>query len=375
MILSMTNKKIAWTPTLYLLGYHLFLLIALPLYFLSHTPSTALLVITGALVFISGMSITAGYHRLYSHSCYKTHPVVEAILLFFGTLATQGSALRWAHDHRLHHSYVDTDKDPYSVKKGLFHAHMLWMFFKTADIDPKIISDLNRSKILRFQHKYYGYCMLAVNILVFLVVGWALNDYLGAFLFAWWVRMLFLHHTTWCINSLAHYWGTKMYSQEHSAVDNYLISLLTYGEGYHNYHHTFAYDYRNGIRWYHFDPAKWLIWTLNKLGLAYDLKKVNNYRIARQLVLEHTQQLVGNLKDSLHSAWEAKVAEISTQLTSKLSEMQQLLEKWKSIPRKDKEILAQLRAEIQSMKKSLKRDWKEWKSTVKAVSKFKPLNT
>lgn len=371
------KKKISWIPTLFILGYHLFLAIALPIYFIWHTPSAALVWITATLVFLSGMAITAGYHRLYSHTCFKVHPAVEAVLLFFGTLATQGSVIQWAHDHRLHHAHVDTDKDPYSVKKGLFHAHMLWMFFKTETIDPKVISDLNRNKLLRFQHKYYPFCMVAVNLIVFLTVGWALNDYLGAFIFVWWVRMFFLHHTTWCINSLAHYWGTKMYSQEHSAVDNYLISLLTYGEGYHNYHHTFAYDYRNGIRWYHFDPSKWLIWVLHKMGLAYDLKKVNNYRIARQLVLEHKEQLIANIKDSFYSHkenWEAKISEISNKLVTKLTEIQTLLEKRKTIPRKDKQILAQVRSEIASMKKSLKNDWKEWKIVVKSISKTKPLN-
>ncbi|HSX26689.1 MAG TPA: fatty acid desaturase [Chlamydiales bacterium] len=363
------TKKICWPVILFILGYHLFLLIALPLYFIWYTPSLALVLITVALVFISGMSITSGYHRLYSHTCYKVHPVVEAILLFFGTLATQGSALRWAHDHRLHHAFVDTDKDPYSVKKGLFHAHVLWMFFKSKEIDPKVIADLSRSKMLQFQHKYYAYCMVAANLIVFLAVGWLLNDYVGAFLFAWWVRMLFLHHTTWCINSLAHYWGTKMYSQEHSAVDNYLISLLTYGEGYHNYHHTFAYDYRNGIRWYHFDPAKWLIWTLNKLGLAYDLKRVNNYRIARELVLEHKNRLISAMKNSFNAHkenWEQKVVEISTNLTAKLTELQSLLEKCKT---KDREIRSQVRA----MKKSLKNDWKEWRSIVKSITKVIPI--
>ena len=261
------EKKICWPVLLFLGGYHLFLAIALPIYFLNHIPSLALVLITFGLVFASGMAIAAGYHRVYLHRCYKVHPVIEAILLFFGTLATQGSAIRWANDHRLHHAFVDTDKDPYSIKKGLLHAHILWMFFKTDPIDPKVVSDLTQKKLLVFQNKYYPWCMLGVNLFVFLVVGWLLGDFLGAFIFAWWVRMLFLHHTTYCINSLAHFWGTQDYSREHSAVDNYLISLLTYGEGYHNYHHSFASDYRNGIHWYHFDPAKWFIWTLYKLGL------------------------------------------------------------------------------------------------------------
>lgn len=347
-------KKLCLPVLFYIVGYHLFLAIALPLYFMAFTPSLALVLTTIALVFMSGIAITSGYHRLYSHSCYKIHPVVETILLFFGTLATQGSVFRWAHDHRLHHAYVDTDKDPYSVKKGLLYAHILWMFERSKDIEPKVISDLGRNKLLAFQHKHYVFCMLGTNALTFLAVGYFLNDYLGAFLFTWWVRLFCLHHTTWCINSLAHYWGTRDYSQEHSAVDNYLISLLTYGEGYHNYHHTFAYDYRNGIRWYHFDPSKWLIWTLHKFGLAWDIKKVNNYRIARQMVLQHKDELVQKLKES---AMAQKVNEIAENLSAKLTQLQTHLDP----------------NQIRELKKSLKRDWREWKAVLRSIRKESPL--
>ncbi len=350
------KKKFCLPTLLYIGGYHLFLMIALPIYFLNHTPSLGIILTTIGLVFISGMSITAGYHRLYSHSCYKVHPVIEAFLLFFGTLATQGSALKWAHDHRLHHAHVDTDKDPYSVKKGLLHAHVLWMFYQSNEIDPKIVSDLSRKKILRFQHRFYAVCMFAVNIIVSIAVGLIFADFLSAFLFAWGVRMFFLHHTTWCINSLAHYWGTRNYSQEHSAVDNYLISLLTYGEGYHNYHHTFAYDYRNGIRWYHFDPAKWFIWLTHKFGLAYDLKKVNNYRIARQMLLQHTDELIQKLKQSYYVK---RVQEISENLSTKLFEMQSKLD-----PK-----------QLKDLKKSLKEDWKQWKGILREIRKESLLKT
>ncbi len=339
-------RKIHWTPLLFILGYHLFLAIALPIYFMQNSPSLGLILTSAALVFITGTAITAGYHRCYSHNCYKVHPIIEAILLFFGTLATQGSVLQWAHDHRLHHAHVDTDKDPYTVKKGLLHAHILWMFYKKEPINPKVVSDLYRKKMLVFQHKYYGLCMVVCNALTFLAVGWIFNDYLGAFLFAWWVRLFFLHHTTWCINSLAHYWGTQDFSREHSSVDNYLISLLTYGEGYHNYHHTFANDYRNGIRWYHFDPAKWLIWTLHKLGLAYDLKRVNNYRIASALVLQHKEELVSKLKGS---AYAQKVIEVAEKLSQKLAKMQSHLDP----------------EQFRQLKKSLKEDWREWKQVLR----------
>lgn len=363
-----STKKICWPVFLFLVGYHLFLAIALPIYFCFYTPSAALIWTTVALVFLSGIGITSGYHRLYSHSSYKTNPIIEAILLFFTSLATQGSALRWCHDHRLHHAFVDTDKDPYSVKKGLFHAHMIWMFFKSPEIDPKVVADLLRNPLIRFQHRHYVFCMIASNTLVALIAGWCLGDFLGAFLFTWWVRLLCLHHTTWCINSLAHYWGTKFYSQEHSAVDNYLISLLTYGEGYHNYHHTFAQDYRNGIRWYHFDPAKWLIWILYKMGLAYDLKQVNNERIVRQMLTDHRDRILQQITSSLDQQkdmWAKKINELSELISAQLAQKQFLVQQYKQ---GKKELLGELRL----AKKTLKNTWKEWKATVRFVSKSLP---
>jgi stearoyl-CoA desaturase (delta-9 desaturase) len=241
------------------------------------------------------------------------------------------------------------------------------MFFRDEPIDPKVVSDLSRSKMLKFQHEHYLFCMLGSNILTSLVVGYFLGDYLGAFLFAWFVRLFVLHHTTWCINSLAHFWGTQFFSKEHSAVDNYLISLLTYGEGYHNYHHTFSQDYRNGIYWYHFDPAKWLIWGLWKLGLAYDLKKVNDYRIAKQMLLEHKNLILNRVKESIYAQKDllaAKVTEICESLSEKLSQRQSLVDQYRK--QKSKEMLH----EIRELKKSLKGDWKRWRETVKIASEM-----
>ncbi len=356
----MEKKPIHWPTTLYIIGYHLFLLIALPLYFLHNLPSAALVWTTVALVFASGFGITVSYHRLWSHTTYKvTNPLLQIVFLFFGSLATQGSALQWCHDHRLHHAFVDTDKDPYSIKKGFWYAHLLWMFRKSNVVDPKIVSDLLKNKLLVFQHRYYVWCMLASNAIVALTVGWLIGDYWSAFLFAWWVRLFALHHTTWFINSLAHSWGAQHYSEEHSAVDNYFLCLFTYGEGYHNYHHTFAYDYRNGIRWYHFDPTKWIIWTLSKFGLAKDLKKTSDFRIVRQLVSEHKERLLTALKTSIHDALAPKVTEMADRVLERLSTLQQL-----------SEAPTTLRNQLQSAKREWKAQWKEWKRLLRELRRL-----
>jgi stearoyl-CoA desaturase (delta-9 desaturase) len=362
----MQPAKICWPVSLFIWGYHLFLVVALPLYFLYYTPSIALIGYMLTLVFIGGISITAGYHRLYAHLTYKTCWPVELVLLFFGSMSTQGSVLRWACDHRRHHAFVDTDQDPYSVTRGFMHAHMFWLFRKTRPIDPKIVADLMKNPLVVFQDKHYVFCMLASNISLFLAVGWLLNDYLGSFLFVWWVRLLISHHTTWCINSLAHMWGSQNFSQEHTAVDNYLISFITYGEGYHNYHHSFSHDYRNGIRWYHYDPGKWLIWTLHKLGLAQDVKRVNNFRIVRHLVAEHKEKLLESLKNFGSTGLEEKVTQVGNHLLEVLTTLQTLYDKYKVIPREEARAL---KDQIRAAKRTWKSNWKDWKRVIKDVNR------
>lgn len=355
-----------WGPGLFILGYHALLLVALPLYFLHFTPSWGIIAISAILVFVSGISVTAGYHRLYSHTTYKINPIIEWILLFFATMATQGSALRWSYDHRYHHAFVDTDKDPYSISKGFWYAHFLWLFEKPHEIEPKVVSDLMKKPILRFQHRFYPILMLVTNVIAALVVGWCFNDYLGAFLFAWVVRLFFLHHFTWFINSLAHTWGARTFCKELSAVDNYLISLFTFGEGYHNYHHTFAYDYRNGIRWYHFDPTKWLIWSLSKLGLAYNLKKNQRYFIEEKIYLGQKELLLEKVHSCFHDykeIWEDKVTKLTESVVEKLRKARQLSELYKKLKEKKEggaEYLRDLQRQLKEVKKSLKKEYRYW---------------
>lgn len=157
------------------------------------------------------------------------------------------------------------------------------MLEKQPPIEPKVVVDLICNQMVLFQHQYYPYLMVMANVLVYFLVGYFCQDYWGAFFLACWIRIFLLHHFTWSINSLAHMWGKREFNREQTAVDNYLISLLTLGEGYHNYHHAFASDYRNGIRWFHFDPTKWLIWSLSKIGLVHSLKCTDEATIKRCL--------------------------------------------------------------------------------------------
>lgn len=235
-----SNKNFNWGPGLFIIIYHILLFITLPIYLYYAHIQWSTIIASVVLLYVTGISITGGYHRFYAHRTYKTNTFIEGVVLFFASMAGQGSALRWAYDHRLHHAHVDTDKDPYSIKKGFLYAHMLWLFEKPNEIDSKVVPDLLKNKLVMFQHRFVGSCMIVTNAIAFLFVGWLLNDYWGAFFLALWTRLFTLHHFTWFINSLAHTWGEKPFSEEHSAVDNYFLSMVTFGEGYHNYHHTFC---------------------------------------------------------------------------------------------------------------------------------------
>ena len=296
-VMPSNERGINWVPTVFIATYHLALFIALPLYLMAYTPSWLLMLITFIIIICSGIGITAGYHRLYSHKTYKTKKPVEWVLLFFGTLGAQGSVIRWCHDHRRHHQHLDSDQDPYETPKGFWHSHILWIFKEGVPIDERYIKDLKERKLLVSQDKHYGVLVLLTNVLTVVAVGLVTGEWLGALVIAFLLRLFINHHTTWFINSLAHMWGAKPYSTEHSAVNNFILAFLTYGEGYHNFHHTFASDYRNGIRWYQFDPTKYLIWMLSKVGLASGLKRTDALMIKKRLVQADRKLLVEHLNE------------------------------------------------------------------------------
>lgn len=370
----MKKSNFEWVNFSYIVGYHLALIVGLPFFFMKHTPSTGLWIASAVLFYVSGICVTAGYHRLYSHSTYRVNKGVEAVMLFFASMATQGSALKWSCDHRRHHAFVDTDRDPYSINKGFWFAHILWLFQKTEPIDQKIVSDLYKNRLVMFQNKYYGALMVATNVICSLVMGYFFNDYLSAFVIGWGLRLFVSHHTTWFINSLAHTWGSQPFSHEHTAVNNYVLALITFGEGYHNYHHTFAYDYRNGTRWYHFDPTKWMIWVFHKLHLANGLRRVATIQIKERIVTEHKKEFLANTRQflSTNSALiEEKIEKVTNDVIAQYAQLNQLIKEYqirKNEKTSDKNLLKNLSLEISTLKKNLKANWKNWTKTTKKVS-------
>ncbi|TFK37131.1 hypothetical protein BDQ12DRAFT_222818 [Crucibulum laeve] len=222
----------------------------------------------------SMLGITAGYHRLWSHRSYNASIFLQYFLLFGGTSAVQGSCYWWARSHRSHHRHTDTDLDPYDANRGFLWTHIGWMIFKSElRTGPADISDLRKDPVIQWQHRNYFLLVVIFGYaLPSLVPGIIWGDWLGGFCFAGALRLTVAHHSTFCINSIAHWLGSTPYDDVKSPRDHLLTAILTMGEGYHNFHHQFPMDYRNAFRWYQYDPTKWFIATCHKFGLASNLR-------------------------------------------------------------------------------------------------------
>lgn len=220
-----------------------------------------------------GMSICAGYHRFFSHKSYEAHPLVQSFFAFFGALAAQNSILWWSSSHRVHHKYADKDWDPYNIQRGFWWAHILWIFYRNEERDDTFENspDLKANPIVMWQHRWHKVVLIVGGFGLPALIGAAFGDALAGLLWGGFTRLVIIHHTTFFVNSLAHYFGKPEFNSEASARDNWMVALVTLGEGYHSFHHRFPADFRNGIRWYQWDPAKWFIGALRATGLASDL--------------------------------------------------------------------------------------------------------
>ena len=219
------------------------------------------------------LSTTGGYHRLFAHKTYRAAWPVRLFYILFGAASGQGPALVWAADHRKHHARTDTGEDPYNIRQGFWWAHVGWLFFRSP-VDLHLVRDLDRDPLVRFQDRHYLSLLLAMGFLVPTLIAWTWGDAAGGLLLGGFLRLALQYQATFSINSLAHSIGSRPYSTSVSARDSLVTAIVTLGEGYHNYHHRFPADYRNGIRFFHFDPTKWCVWLLSKVGMASELKRV-----------------------------------------------------------------------------------------------------
>jgi stearoyl-CoA desaturase (delta-9 desaturase) len=299
-----------------------------PWYGITHGFSNWAWIFFAVFLMLNGIGIGSGYHRLWSHRTYEAHPALRWFLALVGGMALQNSILVWCARHRVHHRDVDdNDKDPYSIGRGFWFAHIGWMLrdYASGRIDYSLVRDLQNDPVAAWQHRWYWSLAWTTNAVLPLVLGWMVGDVIGVFLLAGVLRLVISHHVTFFINSLAHMWGSQPYTDENSARDNHFLALITYGEGYHNFHHMFQSDYRNGIRWWHLDINKWFISTCALLGLAKNRKRAPQFKVLRaRLNMEFKNARAKLEKVQVNLRWREQLEQEYAQFVDTVRQWQQL---------------------------------------------------
>jgi stearoyl-CoA desaturase (Delta-9 desaturase) len=311
-------NRVEWVTSIFLIITALLTITAVPAYFYFFGWDWFIFAVFLFYYPATGMSITVGYHRLFSHKAFKASWPVKLFVLLFGAAAFENSALWWSSEHRKHHKHVDTDDDPYDITKGFFWAHMGWLMFKLKPASPMDnVQDLKKDALVMWQDKWVHGIAFFMSFILPTIIGYVYAitsgnlspaaGALGGLLIPGVARVVMVQHATFCINSLCHMIGERPYSTSHSARDSWIAAIFTMGEGYHNYHHEFQWDYRNGVKSWQLDPSKWIIWLLSKFGLAGNLKRVPNERILLAETRETRRQLndqISNLQQLANSSGE-----------------------------------------------------------------------
>ncbi|MCS6989929.1 MAG: fatty acid desaturase [Chloroherpetonaceae bacterium] len=326
---------------------------------------------------LTGISITAGYHRLFSHRSYDAAKPVQWLFIALGSACFEGSVVDWSTDHRVHHRYQDREEDPYAIHKGFWFAHIGWLFAKNWRADGSAVPDLWKSRVIRHQHQRYILWSTFMGLVFPTLVCALWGDALGGLMIGGFLRVAINQQLTFLINSLCHYAGSKPFSDKITARDNWFAALLTYGEGYHNFHHAFPGDYRNGIRWHDFDATKWLIYGLSKVGLAWRLHEVPPERILQSKVLTQEKALREKLSlqtvkspvllEQIHKTIDAakeQLALASERMTTIREQYESLKVQYQSLKTSQNKAFARqvadLRAKFYEAQRELKRSYQRW---------------
>ena len=282
----------------------------------------------GIFLVLNGIGIGSGYHRLWSHRTYEAHPALKWVLAVMGGMSIQNSIIIWSARHRIHHRDVDdNDKDPYSIGRGFWFAHIGWMLrdYPSGAIDYSVVRDLEKDPVAAWQHRWYWTLVWTTNLALPLFLGWLTGDVIGMFLLVGVARLVVSHHFTFFINSLAHMWGKQPYTDENTARDQHFLALITYGEGYHNYHHLFQSDYRCGIRWWHLDINKWFISTCALLGLVKNRKRAPQFKVLRARLIMDFKVARQKLENaSVSAGWKEQLEGEYAQFMETVTQWQQL---------------------------------------------------
>ncbi len=318
---------------------------------------------------LPSMSITGGYHRLYSHRSYEAKPWLRLFYAICGATSFQGSILRWTIDHRQHHRATDTESDPHNINQGFFHAHMGWLFWKGAEIDyNKLPRDLASDPIVMWQDKYYLPLAIGVGLILPGFIGkFFFGSFLGGMCYGGFMRAVISQHFTFFINSACHYFGTRPYDVHATARDSVVMAFLAFGEGYHNFHHRFETDFRNGIRWYHWDPTKWWITAMSWFGVTSKMRVTSEETIlkARLEAGELSLKLRG-IPDEYFAPVKSKVETAQTRFKLVCLEYKKLK---RELSRSSKLKYLELKTQLKMSRIEFKNAKAQWKWVMKAYSR------
>lgn len=234
---------------------------------------------------LTGLGVTVGYHRLFTHRSFETGRVLTAVFGILGSMSVEGPILRWVAFHRRHHQHSDRPGDPHSphnfgdgvaaTLRGFFEAHMWWMMRSSDTGLGRYVADLRKSRMIRVLSALFPLWVLLSMLLPALVGGLVTMTWSGALLGFLWgglVRVLLVHHITWSVNSVCHLWGTRPFRSHDESRNNAIVGVLAFGEGWHNNHHAFPTSARHGLRWWELDTSYIVIWVLARLGLVWNVR-------------------------------------------------------------------------------------------------------
>jgi stearoyl-CoA desaturase (delta-9 desaturase) len=354
------RRPLSWMNISFLAAVHVVAVGGTVLYLATVGASLAAAILALVWTALTIFALSAGYHRLFSHRAYQANPVLRAFLLVFAAGAFQNSAITWASDHRRHHQRVDSPLDPYDARRGFWYAHVGWVLRTgppATDLWP--VPDLERDRLVAWQHRRYLAIATGVGFVAPWLVGWALGDAWGGLILGGLLRLVVVYHATFSINSVAHMVGAQPYSDRDTSRDSFLTALVSMGEGYHNFHHTFPGDYRNGVRPFQFDPSKWTIRLLAAVGLARNLKRTPHPAIARARLRMEARRLEAR---PLPDGARARLRELRAELEAKYAEWQALLaRREKARQQRRQDLRRSLGAEIGRTRRSIRQTYRDWR--------------
>jgi stearoyl-CoA desaturase (Delta-9 desaturase) len=255
------------------------------------------LAIMAAMYVLTGLGVTVGYHRLFTHRAFAAKPPVRYALAALGSMAVQGAIGDWVADHRKHHAFTDRDGDPHSphghgdglrgALRGLWYAHMGWLVDTQGAADKaRFAPEIAEDRWLRAIDRWFP-LLVGLGLVIPFALGWAIGGTLGAGLTAllWGglVRVFFLHHVTWSINSVCHFAGRRRFATEDESTNVFWLALPSFGEAWHHNHHAFPRSAVHGLRRRELDPSSWVIAGLERLGLATNVVRITPERQRQRL--------------------------------------------------------------------------------------------